>query len=136
MSRQSSWVLLANLLFLACRDTNGPPAFSGEDLGTLGTTTTLEFARLSTNSRGDWIVASSVPLCGSCPQPHAVLWQNGTVTDLAFNASDLNDQGDVVGSGRIGDPGGWVSVCCSLERWHDIVSPDIGRTLGRGQWDQ
>ncbi len=104
MSRQSSWVLLANLLFLACRDTNGPPAFSGEDLGTLGTTT-LANAGLSTNSRGDWILASSGPTCPTCRLTHSFLWQNGTVTYLgALYASDLNDQGDVVGSVHFGDP--------------------------------
>src|SRR5260370_31832648 len=105
MSRQSSCVLLANLLFLACRDTNGPKtAFFGEDLGTLGTTT-LAIAGLSTNSRGDWILASSGPTCPTCRLTHSFLWQNGTVTYLgALYASDLNNQGDVVGSVHFGDP--------------------------------
>src|SRR6266851_2625352 len=104
MSRQSSWVLLASLLFLACRDTNGPPVFSGQDLGTLGTAT-LADAGLRTNQRGDWILASSGPACPTCFLTRSFLWQNGTVTYLgALYASELNDQGDVVGSVHFGDP--------------------------------
>ena len=41
----------------------------------------------------------------TCRLTHSFLWQNGTVTYLgALYASDLNNQGDVVGSVHFGDP--------------------------------
>jgi probable HAF family extracellular repeat protein len=116
------------LLLELLEDRSVPAAYGLTDLGTLGG---VQFAQAFDINEAGHVVGTATTTAG---QSHAILWDDGVMTDLGTlggpysSANALNDVGQIVGSSRVA-PGSFTS---DSFHWENGVMTGLGITAVAG----